>query len=100
MLKYIKWFYDEEISDRRLDIKDFPSTSVNIVYNPMENVILLIQKPAEQDAATELKRFGFNMLVLLKMFVLLFLICSLFIASMAANKLNFCALNLHKICSI
>ena len=72
MLKYIKWFYDEEISDRRLDIKDFPSTSVNIVYNPKENVILLIQKPIEQDAATELKRFRFNMLVLLKMFVLLF----------------------------
>ena len=72
MLKYIKWFYDKEISDGRLDIKDFPSTSVNIVYNPKENVILLIQKSTEQDEATEGKRFHFNMLVLLKMFLLLF----------------------------
>ena len=70
MLKYIKWFYGEKISERRLDNKDFPS--VIIVYNPKENVILLIQKSTEQNAATELKRFCFDMLVLLEMFVLLF----------------------------
>ena len=72
MLKYIKWFYQNEILDGRLDIKDFPSTSVIIVYNPKENVILLIQKSTEEDVATELKRFvRLDMLVLLKMFVLL-----------------------------
>ena len=79
MLKYIKWFYYEEISDGRIDIKDFPSTSINIVYNPKENVILLIQKSTEQDLEKrfldledEVKRLRSNMLALLKMLVLLF----------------------------
>ena len=73
MLKYIKWFYHNEILNGRLDIKDFPSTSVNIVYNPKKNVILLIQKSTEKDVATEVKRFlHFDMLLLLKMLVLLF----------------------------
>ena len=73
MLKYIKWFYHNELLDGRLDIKDFPSTFVIIVYNPKENVILLIQKSTEEDVATELKRFvRLDMLVLLKMLILLF----------------------------
>ena len=73
MLKYIKWFYHNEILNGRLDIKDFPSTSVNIVYNPKKSVILLIQKSTEKDVATEVKLFlHFDMLLLLKMLVLLF----------------------------
>ena len=71
MLKYIKWFYDKEILDG-LNIKGFPSISVNIVYNPNEKVILLLQKSTERDVTTDLKHFCYHISGLLKMFVLLF----------------------------
>ena len=68
VLKYLKWLYDEETLVRYLDIKAFPRKPAIIVYNPKENIILLIRKPNRENIEKEIKYCNAD----LKMFMLLF----------------------------
>ena len=68
VLKYLKWLYDMEDLDRYLDIKDDAPKPVVIVYNPKENVILLIRKPNRENSEKEITYCNSD----LKMFMLLF----------------------------
>ena len=64
-------FYDEvEIEELRkdLDIKEFPSTPVIIVYNPNKNVILLIRTSEKEGLRKQIEFSSHDM----KMFMLLF----------------------------
>ena len=66
-----KFFYDElEIDNLRadLDIKDFPTTPIVIVYNPSENVILLIRTSEKARLREQIEFCSHDM----KMFILLF----------------------------
>ena len=66
-----KFFYDElEIDNLRavLDIKDFPTTPIIIVYNPSENVILLIRTSEKANLREQIEFCSHDM----KMFILLF----------------------------
>ena len=66
-----KFFYDElEIANLRadLDIKDFPTTPIVIVYNPSENVILLIRTSEKARLREQIEFCSHDM----KMFILLF----------------------------
>ena len=66
-----KFFYDElEIDKLRadLDIKEFPTTPIIIVYNPSENVILLIRISEKARLREQIEFCSHDM----KMFILLF----------------------------
>ena len=66
-----KFFYDElEIDNLRadLDIKEFPTTPIIIVYNPSENVILLIRISEKARLREQIEFCSHDM----KMFILLF----------------------------
>ena len=66
-----KFFYDElEIDNLRadLDIKDYPITPIIIVYNPSENVILLIRTSENARLREQIEFCSHDM----KMFILLF----------------------------
>ena len=66
-----KLFYDEFEKKKLckdLDIKDFPSTPIIIVYNPKESVILLIRKSENKELRKDIKFCSHDM----KMFMLLF----------------------------
>ena len=65
--KYFKWLYDIKILERYLDIKEFPQEPAIIVYNPKENVILLIRKSNKENIEREIKYCNAD----LKMFMLL-----------------------------
>ena len=68
VLKYLKWLYDMETVDQYLDIKDFRPRPAIIVYNPKENIILLIRKANRENIEKEIKYCNAD----LKMFMLLF----------------------------
>ena len=66
-----KWFYDKlnkETLCNDLDMKEFPSTPIVIVYNPKENVILLIRKSEKKDIRKEIELCSSDM----KLFMVLF----------------------------
>ena len=66
-----KWFYDKldkETLCKDLDMKEFPSTPILIVYNPKENVILLIRKLKNKDIKKDIELCGSDM----KLFMVLF----------------------------
>ena len=66
-----KFFYDDlEMDNLRadLDIKDFPTTPIIIVYNPTENVILLIRTSENARLREQIEFCSHDM----KMFILLF----------------------------
>ena len=66
-----KWFHDKFQKERLfkdLDIKEFPSTSIIIVYNPKENVILLIRKSEKKDLRNQIELCSSD----IKLFMLLF----------------------------
>ena len=66
-----KWFHDKFNKERLfkdLDIKEFPSMSIIVVYNPMENVVLLIRKSEKKGIANEIELCSSDM----KLFMLLF----------------------------
>ena len=65
------FFYDKlEIDNLRedLDIKDIPTTPIIIVYNPSENVILLIRTSEQARLKEQIEFCSYDM----KMFILLF----------------------------
>ena len=72
VLDYLrKFFYDTlEIDSLRedLDIKDIPTTPIIIVYNPNENVILLIRISKQARLKEQIEFCSYDM----KMFILLF----------------------------
>ena len=66
-----QWFHDTFQKERLfkdLDIKEFPSTSIIIVYNPKENVILLIRKSEKKDLRNQIELCSSD----IKLFMLLF----------------------------
>ena len=66
-----KWFHDKFSKERLftdLDIKEFPSMSVIIVYNPKENVVLLIRKSEKKDIRSQIELCSSD----IKLFMLLF----------------------------
>ena len=66
-----KWFHDRFNKERLfkdLDIKEFPSTSIIIVYNPKENVVLLIRKSEKKDIRSQIELCSLD----IKLFMLLF----------------------------
>ena len=69
--KYLKWLYygyKEKTLLKDLQCKDFPLTPALIVYNPRENVILLIRKTLQENFEKELELCSVDM----KMFLLIF----------------------------
>ena len=72
VLDYLrKFFYDKlEIDNLRegLDIKDIPTTPIIIVYNPSENVILLIRISEQARLKEQIEFCSYDM----KIFILLF----------------------------
>ena len=68
VLKYLKWVYDMKTLDRYIEIKDFLPRPAIIVYNPKENVLLLIRKGNRENIDKEIKYCNAD----LKMFMLLF----------------------------
>ena len=66
-----KLFYDKfekEKLRKDLDIRDFPSSPIVIVYNPSESVILLIRTPGKEGLRKQIEFCSHDM----KMFLLLF----------------------------
>ena len=66
-----KLFYDEfekETLRKDFDIKHFPSTPITVVYNPSENVILLIRTSGKEGLREQIEFCSHDM----KMFLLLF----------------------------
>ena len=65
--KYFKRLYGMETLEKYLDVKDAPQEPAIIVYNPKENVILLIRKTNWENIEKEMKYCNAD----LKMFMLL-----------------------------
>ena len=69
VVRHLEHFgFTREALKERLKIEDISEASVIVVYNPQENVILLIRTAESQDLETDIK-LGLNDL---KMFILLF----------------------------
>ena len=69
VLRHLEHFgFAREVLKERLEIKTFSEAPVIVVYNPQENVLLLIRNAEMQDLTTDIK-IGLDDL---KMFILLF----------------------------
>ena len=70
--EYLKKLFYNELEKaelcKDLDIKDFPSAPIFIVYNPKESLILLIRKSGKEELTKEIRLCSDNM----KMFMVLF----------------------------